>query len=53
MRKNYGFEKREKEKKRQEKQEKKRERRQGKKGGDAAPTDGERPDVDPAEGERD
>ncbi|MGH2569893.1 MAG: hypothetical protein ACRDGR_01620 [bacterium] len=48
MRKNYGFEKREKERKRQAKQEKKRERRQAKKGDDGAvPTDGDAPVVDP------
>ena len=52
MRKNYGFEKREKEKKRQAKQEKKRERRQSKKENGAAPTDGERPDGDPEGDER-
>jgi hypothetical protein len=51
MRKNYGFEKREKERKRQEKQEKKRERRQSKKGVDATPTDGDRP-VNPEDDER-
>jgi hypothetical protein len=54
MRKNYGFEKREKERKRQQKQEKKRERRQAKKGPDGLepPADGDRPDGDPSEDEQ-